>query len=53
MSADAKRGYGSTIVLMIMGMLALYGDGRWLLLLIPTAVAVYAAAGVALRRKRN
>ncbi len=54
MSADAKKGYGSTMVLMILGVLALYGSARWLLVLIPAALLVwYAAAGTILRRSRN
>jgi hypothetical protein len=44
MSIDARKGYGSTIVLMILGVLALYGDARWLLVLIPAAVLVWYAA---------
>jgi len=44
MSIDARKGYGSTIVLMILGVLALYGDSRWLLVLIPAAVLVRCAA---------
>jgi hypothetical protein len=54
MSAEAKKGYGSTMLLLILGVLALYGGARWLLVLIPTAVVVwYAAAGAAFRRRRN
>jgi hypothetical protein len=48
MSADAKKGYGSTMILMILGVLALYAGARWLLLLIPAAALVwYAASGEA------
>jgi hypothetical protein len=54
MSSDAKRGYGSTLVLIMLGVLALYAGGRWLLALIPAAILVaYAAAGTALRRSRD
>jgi len=54
MSADARKGYGSTIVLMILGVLALYGGASWLLLLIPAAVLVwYATTGAMFRRSRN
>ena len=45
--------YGSTIVLMILGVLALYGGARWLLVLIPSAVVWYAAAGETFSRRRN
>jgi len=44
MSADARKGYGSTMILMILGVLALYGDTRWLLALIPVALMVWYAA---------
>jgi hypothetical protein len=54
MSADTKRGYGSTIILIILGVLALYARVQLLLLLIPAALLVwYAAARPALGRKRN
>jgi hypothetical protein len=54
MSADTKKGYGSTLVLMVLGVLALYGGAHWLLVLIPAAVLVcYAAAGATFRRSRN
>ena len=54
MSADAKKGYGSTVVLMILGILALYGGASWLLALIPVAILVwYAAAGAIFRKSRD
>jgi hypothetical protein len=54
MSAAAKKGYGSTVALMILGMLALYGGASWLVALIPAAVLVwYTAAGAIFRRSRN
>jgi hypothetical protein len=54
MSAGLKGNYGSTMVLLILGVLALYGGARWLLVLIPAAVLVwYAAAGETFRRRRN
>ncbi len=54
MSADAKKGYGSTVVLMILGILALYAGASWLLALIPVAILVwYAAAGAIFRKSRN
>jgi hypothetical protein len=54
MSAAAKKGYGSTMALMILGMLALYGGPSWLVALIPAAILVwYAAAGAIVRRSRN
>jgi hypothetical protein len=54
MSAERKKGYGSTIVMMILGLLALYGGAQWLVLLVPAAVLVwYAATRQALGRVRN
>jgi hypothetical protein len=54
MSADAKRGYGSTVVLMFLGLLAIYAGPSWLVVLIPAAIlAWYAAARTALRGSRN
>jgi hypothetical protein len=43
MSADAKRKYGSTIALIVLGILALYGGPAWLLLAIPAAVLIWYA----------
>lgn len=54
MSADAKREYGSTVVLIVLGILALYGGAHWLLLLIPAAALIcYAAIRVRFKRSRN
>jgi hypothetical protein len=54
MSAEAKKGYGSTMILMILGVLALYGGAFWLLLLIPAAVLVwYASTGAWFRKSRS
>jgi hypothetical protein len=54
MSTDVKKGYGSTMVPVILGILALYGGARWLLVLVPAAVLIWyvVAAGV-FRRSRN
>ncbi|MGB8583130.1 MAG: hypothetical protein WCD47_20095 [Candidatus Sulfotelmatobacter sp.] len=43
MSADAKRKYGSTIGLITLGILTMYGSPRWLLLVIPAAVLIWYA----------
>ncbi len=54
MSSDAKKAYGSAVVLVILGMLVLYGGASWLLALIPAAILVwYAVAGPIFRRSRN
>lgn len=54
MSAEIKKGYGSTLALIVLGVLAFYGGSRWLVILIPAAfLAWYAAAGAVSRRSRN
>ena len=54
MSADIKKGYGSTILMMILGMLAVYGGAQWLIVLIPGALMVwYVATRTMLKRSRN
>jgi len=53
MSADVKRGYGSTLVLLLLGVLAFYGGSTWLLVLVPAAVLVWRAAAEPARRSRN
>ena len=54
MSATEKKGWGSTIVLMILGVLALYGGVRWLMFLIPLALLLWYVPGARnLRRGRN
>lgn len=53
MSADAKRNYGLSLLLLGLGVLALYGGAHWLVLLIPAAALVWFAAVPKLRRGRN
>jgi len=53
MSAEAKKHYGSSLALLALGMLALYGGPQLLLLLIPAAVLVWYAANPKLRSSRN
>ncbi len=53
MSAEAKKSYGSTLVLLMLGVLAFYGGSTWLLVLIPAAVLVWRAAGESARKSRN
>jgi hypothetical protein len=43
MSAEEKTEYGSTMALIVLGVLALYGGVIWLLLLIPAAVLIWSA----------
>lgn len=53
MSAEAKKGYGSTAALIAFGLMALYFGVHWLLVLIPAAVLVWYGARPALRSGRN
>ncbi len=53
MSAEAKTGYGSTLALLLFGVLALYLGAHWLVLLIPAAVLIWYGAGPILRSGRN
>jgi len=53
MSAQATKHYGSTLVLLALGVLALYAGPTWLLLLVPAALLVWFAAGPMLGGGRN
>lgn len=44
MSVEAKKSYGSTLLLFTLGILALYAGTMWLLVLVPAAVLVWYAA---------
>ena len=53
MSANLKQSMGWTVVLVILGMAALYAGTKWLSLLIPAALLVWFAAKSTLRTGRN
>ena len=53
MSANSKKSMGWTIILIILGMAALYGGTKWLSLLIPAALFVWFTAKPTLRTGRN
>jgi hypothetical protein len=54
MSADVKKGYGSTLLMVFFGVLALYGGTVWLPLLVPAATLVwYVASRPQLGGNRN
>jgi hypothetical protein len=53
MSANSKKSMGWTIVLLLLGMAALYGGSKWLSLLIPAALLVWFTAKLTLRTGRN
>ena len=41
MRADAKTSTGRMLILMLLGIVALYADPRWLTILIPAALLVW------------
>jgi hypothetical protein len=45
MSVEAKKGYGSSLMLLFLGILALHFGGSWLPVLIPAAVILWFATG--------
>jgi len=53
MSADSKKSTGATVILVILGLAALFGGDRWLALLIPAAILVWYGAGSTWRTGRN
>jgi hypothetical protein len=53
MSVNAKKSLGSTVVLIFLGMPALYGGEKWLILLVPAAVLVWYGASPRFRTGRN
>jgi hypothetical protein len=53
MSANLKKSMGWTIVLIILGIAALFGGSKWLSLLIPAALFVWFTADSTLRTGRN
>jgi len=53
MSANSKKSMGWTVVLILLGMAALYGGSKWLSLLIPAAMLVWFMAKPRLTTGRN
>ncbi len=53
MSMDAKKSMGWAVILIVMGMAALYGGTKWLTLLIPAALLVWYTAKPRLGTGRN
>lgn len=54
MSTQSKKSYGWMLVLVVLGLLALYGGPRGLVLLVPAAILVwYAVAAPAPRNDRS
>jgi hypothetical protein len=53
MSANSKKSLGSTILLIFLGVAALIGGAKWLVLLVPAALLVWYGSGPVLRGGRN
>jgi hypothetical protein len=53
MSANSKKSVGWTLVLMLLGVAALFAGPKWLALLIPAATLIWYAARPTLRGGRN
>jgi hypothetical protein len=53
MSMDSKKSMGWTMVLIVLGMAALYGGSKWLGVLIPVALLVWYAGTLRFRTGRN
>jgi len=53
MSANSKKSILWTIILVILGMAALYGGAKWLSLLIPAAMLVWFVAKPSLGTGQN
>ena len=53
MSANSKKSMGSTIILILLGVAAIYGGSSWLTILIPVALLVWFTAPPRLRTGRN
>jgi hypothetical protein len=53
MSRNAKKSMGWTSLLILFGLVALFGGEKWLVLLIPAAMGVWYGAGPMVRSSRN
>ena len=53
MSANSKKSMGWAAVLILLGLVALFGGAKSLVVLIPAAMMVWYGVGPALRRGRN
>jgi hypothetical protein len=53
MSMKTKKSIGSTLILILLGLIALFAGPNWLGVLIPAALLVWYAASPALHSGRN
>jgi hypothetical protein len=53
MSMNTKKSVSGTILLIVLGVAALFGGVKWLSVLVPAALLVWYGVGPALRSGRN
>jgi hypothetical protein len=53
MSENSKRSMSWMVVLILLGVAALFGGNKWLAVLIPAALLIWYGAGPMLRSGRN
>jgi hypothetical protein len=53
MSITSKKSMAWTTVLILFGLLAIFGGAKWLVVLIPAAIFIWFGTGPALRSGRN
>lgn len=53
MSGNAKKSTGWAMILVLLGLTALFAGEKWLVVLIPAALLVWFGSAPALRRGRN
>jgi hypothetical protein len=53
MSRNSKKSMGWTIVLILLGIIALFGGVKWLIVLIPAAMLIWHGAAPMLGSGRN
>jgi hypothetical protein len=53
MSINSKKSMGWALVLIFLGLVALFGGVKWLIVLIPAALIIWYGVGPALRGSRN
>jgi hypothetical protein len=51
MNTPSRKSFGWALILIALGLLALFGGTRWLLVLVPTAVAVCYVASITTFKK--
>jgi hypothetical protein len=53
MSAEARKSYGWTCILLLLGLIAFYGGAPWLLVVIPAAIVLWLSCPNGIGNTRN